>query len=84
MENSLRDPNNLCWSNYNHARSLDFLIENLANFYNLYLELMVFWKSFKKIYDISYENLTKNQEKETRKLLKYCDLGWDKNCLEFP
>ena len=46
---------------------------------------MSFWhKSFpNKIYDISYENLTKNQEKETKNLLKYCELDWNKNCLEF-
>ena len=26
---------------------------------------------------------TTNQEEETRKLLKYCDLEWDENCLSF-
>ena len=46
---------------------------------------MNFWhKSFpNKIYDFSYENLTKNQEEETKKLLEYCELEWDKNCLSF-
>ena len=24
-----------------------------------------------------------NQEKETRKLLEYCELDWDENCLSF-
>ena len=32
---------------------------------------------------MSYEKLTENQKSETKKLLKYCDLDWDKNCLEF-
>ena len=36
-----------------------------------------------KIYDLCYEDLTVNQEKETRNLLKYCDLKWDENCLDF-
>ena len=36
-----------------------------------------------QIYDINYENLTTNQEVETRKLLDYCDLDWDENCLNF-
>jgi hypothetical protein len=36
-----------------------------------------------KIYDISYEDLTVNQEIETRKLLEYCELEWDENCLNF-
>ena len=46
---------------------------------------MNYWKNLYpgKIYDLSYEELTKNQEKETRKLLDYCDLNWDQNCLKF-
>ena len=36
-----------------------------------------------KIYDISYEKLTKDQDQETKKLLEYCDLEWDENCLNF-
>ena len=36
-----------------------------------------------KIYDVSYEDLTSNQEKETQKLIDYCDLNWDQNCLSF-
>ena len=46
---------------------------------------MNYWKNLYpgKIYDLSYEELTKNQEKETRKLLDYCDLNWDQNCLNF-
>jgi len=27
--------------------------------------------------------LTTNQENETRKLLEYCELDWDENCLNF-
>ena len=46
---------------------------------------MNFWhKKFPgKIYDMSYEELTNNQEEETKKLIKYCELEWDKNCLNF-
>ena len=46
---------------------------------------MIFWhKKFpNKIYDLQYESLTANQELETRKLLDYCNLNWDENCLHF-
>jgi len=46
---------------------------------------MNFWhKKFPgKIYDMSYEDLTNNQEEETKKLIKYCELEWDENCLNF-
>ena len=46
---------------------------------------MEYWHKLypNRIYDIYYEKLTTNQESETRKLLKYCDLEWDENCMNF-
>ena len=46
---------------------------------------MSFWKKLfpDKIYDLCYEDLTLNQKVETQELLKYCDLEWDENCLNF-
>ena len=46
---------------------------------------MNFWHELhpNKIYDLCYEDLTTNQEEETRKLLEYCDLDWDESCLNF-
>jgi hypothetical protein len=46
---------------------------------------MGFWHKLfpNKIFDICYEDLTKNQEHETRKILQYCDLEWDESCLDF-
>ena len=85
-----RDPRAVCWSNLKHNFSSNgngwaYNMQDLIDFYGLYTELMNFWhKSFpNKIYDLSYESLTKNQEKETKKLLEYCELKWNKNCLNF-
>ena len=84
-----RDPKATCWSNYKHyfanENGFTFDQEDLARFFILYQELMGFWhKSFpNKIHDISYERLTTHQEDETHKLLKYCELDWDNNCLNF-
>ena len=85
-----RDAMATCWSIYkNYFRGTGigwaYNIEDLAGFYNLYRDLMVFWNQLypDKIYDICYEDLTTNQEEETRKLLEYCELEWDKNCLYF-
>ena len=46
---------------------------------------MNFWHNLfpNAIYDICYEDLTVNQESEIRKILNYCELGWDDNCLNF-
>ena len=84
-----RDARATCWSNYNHyftsGNGFTFNQEDLAEFYCMYTEIMEFWHQLfpKKIYDISYEELTINQKKETQKLLKYCELDWDEDCLNF-
>ena len=35
------------------------------------------------IYDISYEKLISSNEEEIKKLIKFCDLNWEENCLSF-
>ena len=46
---------------------------------------MNFWK--KKlpnfIFDCNYENLVGDSKIEIKKLLDFCELNWDDNCLEF-
>ena len=85
-----RDARATCWSIYKHYFSDEgnrwaYDYQDLAKFYKSYVGLMDYWHNLfpGKIYDISYEDLTSNQEKETRNLLKYCDLDWDENCLNF-
>ena len=84
-----RDAIATCWSNYNHyftsGNGFTFNQQDLVEFYAMYTELMKFWHQLfpKKIYDISYEELTINQKDETQKLLNYCELDWDENCLNF-
>jgi len=85
-----RDARAICWSNYKFlfataGNGFSFNQKDLAEYYALYADLMEFWhKRYpNKIYDIIYEDLTVNQEEETRKLLKYCELDWDENCLNF-
>ena len=59
--------------------------QDIAKYYRLYKDLMDFWqqKYPDKIYNLSYERLTENQEEETRKLLDYLELEWEDNVLEF-
>ena len=85
-----RDAMATCWSNYKHYFSgiglgFPYNMDDLVGFYELYIDLMAFWHQLfpDKIYDICYEDLTTNQEEETRKLLEYCELDWDENCLNF-
>jgi tetratricopeptide (TPR) repeat protein len=86
--NVRRDPPASCWSMFKmqfrgHGYSNDLV--DLANYYKLYFDLMGFWsEEFPgRIYDLDYEALTRNQESETRKLLEFCELDWEEQCLEF-
>jgi len=36
-----------------------------------------------KIYTIKYEDFVLNQEEESKKLMSFCNLTWDKSCLSF-
>ena len=85
-----REPRATCWSIYKHyfsssGNGYSYNLDDLAGFYCLYVEQMKFWRqSFpNKIYHISYEELTRHQEQETRKMLEYCELRWDAKCLDF-
>ena len=44
---------------------------------------MEIWQSIycDRIYNLDYEKLTNDQENETRKLIEYLDLDWQKACL---
>ena len=85
-----RDARATCWSIYkchfkNKGNGFSYNLDDLAGFYGLYVEMMDFWHQLfpDKIYDLCYEDLTTNQEEETRNLLQYCELDWDKSCLNF-
>jgi len=68
--------NSMVWSNDQ---------EDLVQYMSLYLDLMKFWE--KKIpnfiYNLNYEKLINNQKEETEKLLNFCELDWEEDCLNF-
>ena len=46
---------------------------------------MDFWKSkFKQdIYEANYEKIVNSPEAEIKKMISFCDLKWETNCLNF-
>jgi len=60
-------------------------LENIFKYYNIYYQIIRdFEKTFPNfIYDLQYEKFVENPENESKKLMKFCDLPWDKKCLEF-
>ena len=85
-----RNPMAVCWSIFKHNFAGDgngygYDMDELAEYYLLYHDLMEFWQTRfpDMIYHLDYEELTENQETETRKLLDYCGLDWQQRCLDF-
>ena len=52
---------------------------------NIITFIAIYWNNLLPnfIYNIKYENLIYNTEVEIRNLLKFCDLNWSDNCLNF-
>ena len=85
-----RNPMAVCWSNFKHdfvgdALSFSFNLTDLGEYFNMYLDLMDFWRNLlpNRIYDLDYEAFTRDQEGETRKLIAHCGLGFEDSCLNF-
>ena len=87
--NCVRNPMDNCLSIFKHllaephAYSHD--LEDLGAYFNLYRNLMKHWHETLpgKIYDLPYETLVANSEDEIRKLLEFCGLPFEGNCLQF-
>ena len=83
-----RDPAAVCWANYktffpSEGLGYCFSIEDTIHYIRLYEDLMEFWGSElrNKIHTLNYEQLTVNQEKETKRLIDYIGLDWHEACL---
>jgi len=60
-------------------------LTHISQFFDLYHQKIEYFKTTfpNFIYDLEYEKFVNNSEEESKKLMKYCDLPWDKSCLEF-
>jgi len=60
-------------------------IDEIARYYAGYRRLMDHWRATMPgiIYEIGYEQLVRDQEKQTRALLDACGLEWEPACLDF-
>ncbi len=84
-----RDPVDTCLSCFlqnfanPHPWSLD--LRDLGLYYREYERLMEHWKRVLPlpILELHYEELTANQEAESRRLIAFCGLEWDERCLRF-
>ncbi len=78
-----------CWSifknDFKNQLNFSYSLNDIADYYKIYKDLISFWKNnfSREIYEINYENLVKDTESETKKLIEFCELKWDENCLKF-
>lgn len=84
-----RDPRDTCLSMYfqrfGPQMTMTTDLVELADYYLAYQSAMSYWHDVLdiKIHDVVYEDLVADQERVTRELLEYCELGWDDRCLNF-
>ena len=84
-----RDPKENCLSMYKNLfeGGLNFTYnqEDLVKFYTSCSQLMDFWKVKlpNSIFEVKYENLIANNDEEIKKIINFCDLNWENNCLNF-
>ncbi len=88
--NCTRNSKDVCFSIYknyfdNNFMNWSYKQSEIALFYNFYSELIKFWdyRFPNEIYHLKYENLLEDSENQIKKLIKACNLPWDKNCLDF-
>ena len=85
-----RNPKDTIFSIFKHhfpGGKINFAynLDETVQYYNLYNDLMKYWnKLFPEfIYNIDYEKLISNSENEIRKLINFCDLKWEEDCLNY-
>jgi hypothetical protein len=85
-----RNPMDTCFSNYKQMfgegyYGYSYDLEELAEHYKLYRQLMTFWHEQLpgQIYDLQYEQLVAEPESQVRTLVEWLDLPWEPQCLEF-
>ena len=82
-----------CLSNYRQLFSTGFSyynysldLEDTAKYYKAFDALMAHWRASipaNRFMEIHYEDIVRDQENQTRRLLEFCDLAWDEACLRF-
>jgi tetratricopeptide (TPR) repeat protein len=85
-----RDPIDTCLSCYfQHfvaAMSFSMDLSDLAHYYRSHRKLVQHWQSVlppDKVLVVRYEDLVRDQETWTRKMLDFLGLEWDEKCLSF-
>jgi tetratricopeptide (TPR) repeat protein len=85
-----RNPLDTCLSIYfqefNATYSFANDLEDIAHYYAEYLRVMKHWRSALPdgvILDVPYEQLVRDQEAWSRRMVEFIGLAWEPNCMQF-
>ena len=84
-----RDPLDACFAIYKTMfigiYPFSYDLEELGRYYLSYRRLVNHWREVlgDALYCAAYEDIVENTEAEVRKLLEYCNLEWEPQCIEF-
>ena len=87
-----RGPLDTCLSNFRQMFAVGFSyynyaydLEDIARYYAMFDRLMSHWADVLpgKVLQVAYEDLVRDQEAQTRRLLQFCGLDWEPRCLDF-
>ena len=84
-----RHPMACCFSGFKQlfaeGQEFTYGLDDLASYYNDYVELMDHWNSVLpgSILSIRYEDVVADIENSVKKILEYCDLPFEQSCVEF-
>jgi tetratricopeptide (TPR) repeat protein len=84
-----REPMACCFGNFKQlfasGQEFSYSIEDTARYYRTYLELMAHWNAVLpgRVLRVQHEDLVDDLEGQVRRLLDYCELRFERGCVEF-
>lgn len=84
-----RDPRDTCLScffqNFGNTHAYTTSLRALGEVYGIYRDLMAHWHTtlHMPILDVDYEAIVAAPEENVRRLLDFCNLSWNDDCLNF-
>jgi hypothetical protein len=84
-----RDPVACCFSNFKQlfasGQQFTYSIDDIARYYRMYVRLMTHWENafLGRILRVQHESLVDNLESNVRRILEFCELEFEPECVEF-
>lgn len=75
----------ICFQNFKEGHEYSDNLFNLGAHYHQYQRIKKHWQSSLSIemFEMKYEELVENPQQSISKMLNFCNLDWDDNCLNF-